>query len=146
MTTAPPPRLLLLFTTTGYEARGFAQAAQLLGIDVVLGSDRCHVLDDPWQDAAMPLRFERPHEAAQHIVDLARAQSLDAILPVGDTPLLTAALASQTLGLHYNSPDATVYSRNKFLMRQRLQAAGLRVPTFACFPLDADPQIGRAHV
>jgi biotin carboxylase len=67
---------MLLFTTTGYEAREFVQAAQQLGVDTVLGSDRCHVLDDPWQDGALPLRFERPQEAAQHILDYARSQPL----------------------------------------------------------------------
>ena len=134
------PRLMLLFTTTGYEAREFVQAAQQLGVDTVLGSDRCHVLDDPWQDGALPLRFEKPHEAAQHILDYARAQPLDAILPIGDTPVLTAALANQALGLWHNDPDAVAVSRNKFRMRQRLHAAGLRVPWFASFPLQADPR------
>lgn len=134
------PRLMLLFTTTGYEAREFVQAAQHLGVDTVLGSDRCHVLHDPWQDGALPLRFERPHEAAQHILDYARSQPLDAILPVGDTPVLTAALANQALGLGHNDPDAAAASRNKFLMRQLLRDAGLRVPWFACFPMQADPR------
>ena len=99
------PRLMLLFTTTGYEAREFVQAAQQLGVDTVLGSDRCHVLDDPWQDGALPLRFERPQEAAQHILDYARSQPLDAILPIGDTPVLTAALANQAL--HFQHHDST---------------------------------------
>jgi biotin carboxylase len=135
------PRLMLLFTTTGYEAREFVQAAQHLGVDTVLGSDRCHVLDDPWQDGALPLRFEKPHEAAQHILDYARSQPLDAILPVGDTPVLTAALANHALGLWHNDPAAAAASRDKFLMRQLLRAAGLRVPWFACFPMRADPRV-----
>src|SRR5215467_8045211 len=121
------PHLMLLFTTTGYEAREFVQAAQQLGVDTVLGSDRCHVLDDPWQDGALPLRFERPYEAAQHILDYTRAQPLDAILPIGDTPVFTAALANQALGLEHNDPDAAAASRNKFLMRQLLRAADLGV-------------------
>ena len=135
------PRLMLLFTTTGYEAREFVQAAQHLGVDTVLGSDRCHVLNDPWQDGALPLRFERPQEAAQHILDYARSQPLDAILPIGDTPVLTAALANHALGLQHNDPNAAAASRNKFLMRQLLRDAGLRVPWFACFPMQADPRI-----
>jgi biotin carboxylase len=135
------PRLMLLFTTTGYEAREFVQAAQQLGVDTVLGSDRCHVLDDPWQDGALPLRFERPEEAAQHILDYARTQPLDAILPVGDTPVLTAALANQALGFQHNVPSAAAASRNKFVMRQLLRDAGLRVPWFACFPMQADPRV-----
>jgi biotin carboxylase len=99
------------------------------------------VLDDPWQDGALPLRFERPREAAQHILDYARSQPLDAILPIGDTPVLTAALANEALHLQHHSPDAAAASRNKFLMRQLLRDAGLRVPWFACFPLQADPHI-----
>ena len=140
------PRLMLLFTTTGYEAREFVQAAQYLGVDTVLGSDRCHVLDDPWQDGALPLRFEKPHEAAQHILDYARSQPLDALLPVGDTPVLTAALANQALGLWHNDPDAAAASRNKFLMRQLLRAAGLRVPWFASFPMQADARVLQREV
>jgi len=132
---------MLLFTTTGYEAREFVQAAHQLGVETVLGSDRCHVLDDPWQDGALPLRFERPQEAAQHILEYARTQPLDAILPVGDTPVLTAALANQALGFQHNVPSAAAASRNKFVMRQRLRDAGLRVPWFACFPMQADPYV-----
>jgi biotin carboxylase len=135
------PRLMLLFTTTGYEAREFVQAAQQLGVDTVLGSDRCHVLDDPWQDGALPLRFERPQEAAQQILDYARSQPLDAILPIGDTPVLTASLANQALHLQHHSPRAAAASRNKFLMRQLLRDTGLRVPWFACFPMQAAPHI-----
>ena len=143
MTTPPStrPRLMLLFTTTGYEAREFVQAAHQLGVETVLGSDRCHVLDDPWQDGALPLRFERPQEAAQHILDYARTQPLDAILPIGDTPVLTAALATRSLGFQHNSPGAAAASRNKFVMRQLLRDAGLRVPWFACFPMPADPRL-----
>jgi biotin carboxylase len=105
----------------------------------VLGSDRCHVLDDPWQDGALPLRFAQPEEAARRIAEYAHSRPLRTIIPVGDTPLLTAALASAALGLQYNPPDAVAASRNKFLMRQRLLQAGLRVPRFACFPLQTDP-------
>ena len=132
---------MLLFTTTGYEVREFVQAAQQLGVDTVLGSDRCHVLDDPWQDGALALRFERPQEAAQHILDYARSQPLDAILPIGDTPVLTAALVNQALHFQHHSPDAAAASRNKFRMRQLLRDAGLRVPWFACFPKQADPHV-----
>ena len=140
------PRLMLLFTTTGYEAREFVQAAQHLGVDTVLGSDRCHVLNDPWQDGALPLRFERPQEAAQHIVDYARSQPLDAILPIGDTPVLTAALANQALHFQHHDPRAAAASRNKFLMRQLLRDAGLRVPWFASFPRQADPRVLQPEV
>ena len=134
-------RLMLLYTTTGYEAREFMRTAQQLGVETVLGSDRCDVLDDPWEDDAVPLRFERPQEAAQRIVDVAGQYPVTAILPVGDTPLLSAAKASRELGLLHNSPDAVLASRNKYLMRQRLQAVFAQVPSFRLFPMQTDPRV-----
>ena len=47
-------RAVLLFTTTGYQAAAFKEAAEKLGVALVAGSDRCHVLDDPWRDGAIP--------------------------------------------------------------------------------------------
>ena len=139
-------RLMLLYTTTGYEAREFVQAARHLGVELLLGSDRCDVLDDPWEDDAVALRFQRPEEAAGRIVDRVSLQPVDAILPVGDTPLLSAAQASRRLGMVHNSPDAVLASRNKYLMRRRLQAAGARVPAFKCFPMQTDPHLIRHEV
>ena len=134
-------RLMLLYTTTGYEAREFIRTTRQLGVETVLGSDRCDVLDDPWEDDAVPLRFERPREAAQRIADIAGQHPITAILPVGDIPLLSAAKASRELGLPHNSPGAVLASRNKYLMRQRLQAACAQGPSFKCFPMHIDPRI-----
>src|SRR5258707_287163 len=54
-------RVLLLATTTGYQTRAFEDAAAHLGVGLVYATDRCHTLEDPWQDQAIPIRF---HEAA----------------------------------------------------------------------------------
>ena len=51
------PRVLLLATTTGYQTRAFGEAAERLGVDLVYATDRCHVLEDPWRDRAIPIRF-----------------------------------------------------------------------------------------
>ena len=45
-------RVLLIGATTGYQTRVFADAAERLGYELVLATDRCHVLDDPWGDHA----------------------------------------------------------------------------------------------
>ena len=50
-------RVLLLATTTGYQTRSFGEAAERVGIKLVFATDRCHVLDDPWQDQAIPIHF-----------------------------------------------------------------------------------------
>lgn len=136
---AHPRRVMLLFATTGYEGRDFVDAARRLGVACVLGTDRCHVLEDPWGDGALPLRFQHPKQAARKIVAYARTSFLDAIIPVGDRPTVTAALASANLGLVHNPPDAAAACRNKYVARQRFQQAGLPVPWFARFPMAADP-------
>ena len=77
-------RVLLLFTTTGYNGRDFAEAARKLGLDCVLGTDRCRALEDPWRDGAIPLRFQHPRAAARRIARAARAKPIHAIVSVGD--------------------------------------------------------------
>ena len=92
-------RILLLFTTTGYNAQDFIEAARKLNFKVIPGTDRCDVLDDPWKDGALPLRFTRPSEAAQKILDYARNHPIDAIISVGDSTTIAGALATRKLRL-----------------------------------------------
>jgi ATP-grasp domain/L-amino acid ligase C-terminal domain 2/ATP-grasp N-terminal domain len=131
-------RLLLLGATTGYQTRVFAEAAERLGYELILATDRCHVLDDPWGDRAIALRFEDPAGAAQAIADQAR---VDGIVAVGDRPVYIAALAAERLGIPYNSPDSVAASRNKFLARERFRAAGLLVPEFQRVALADGPEL-----
>jgi biotin carboxylase len=142
---APTKRLLLLFSTTGYEADDFVAAARKLGVAYVFGTDRCHVMEDPWQDGAIPLRFEDPEGGARAILEYARTTPIHAIVAVGDRPTLTGALACQALGLPHNPPEAAEAARNKFTGRQRFQAAGLPVPPFARFAIDQDPREALCH-
>lgn len=142
-TSNPPPakhrRLLLLATTTGYQTRAFVEAAEKLGLDVVFGTDRCHVLEDPWRDGALPLRFEDPEGSAVRIGEYANTHRVDALVALGDRPTPTAARAGRALGLLHHPADAADICRDKFLSRERLRAAGLGVPGFQRFPLDSDP-------
>jgi biotin carboxylase len=131
--------LLLLFATTGYAADDFVAAARTLGVPYVFGTDRCHVMDDPWGDGALPVRFEDPDGGVRTILDYAATHPIRGIVAVGDRPTVVAARASQALGLLHNPPEAAEASRNKFLARQRFRAAGLRVPPFARYRIDLDP-------
>jgi hypothetical protein len=129
-------RLLLIGATTGYQTRVFAEAAERLGYELILATDRCHVLDDPWGDRAIALRFEDPLGAA---ATLAAETRIDGIVAVGDRPAYIAALAAERLGIPYNSPDSVAASRNKFLARERFRAAGLPVPEFRRVSLSEGP-------
>jgi biotin carboxylase len=132
-------RLLLIGATTGYQTRAFAAAAERLGYELALATDRCHVLDDPWGDRAIALRFEDPSGAA---AVLAAQAEVDGIVAVGDRPAYIAALAAERMGILYNSPASVAASRNKFLARERFHSAGLLVPEFHRVALTDGP--GRA--
>jgi len=126
-------RLLILSSKLGYQTRGFAEAARKLGVEVFFGSDRCHQLEDPWGDDAVPLHFERPEQAARIIIERARTMPVDAVLALGDRPTEAAARAARALGLTYNSPASVQACRSKLRQREILRAAGLPVPEFFSF-------------
>jgi len=128
-------RLLLLASKAGYQMRSFVEAAKRLGVDVTIGSDRCHQLDDPWSDGAVPLHFEQPEQAAQRLAEAVRTTPVRAILALGDRQTVTAAYAARILGLRYNSPESVENCRSKLRQREVLRDAGLPVPEFFSFPL-----------
>src|SRR5436309_15168960 len=105
-------RILIVAATTGYQTRVFAEAARRLGMEPALATDRCHVLEDPWGDHAIPVRFDDPYSAAEAI---AQAGPFDGIVAVADRPTLIAALAAERLGIAHNSPASVEAARNKFL-------------------------------
>ena len=138
-------RVLILSTTTGYQLRSFGEAASRAGIDLMFATDRCHRLDDPWRDAAVPVRFHEEDASLQAIVDAARARPVAGVIAVGDRPVVLAARAAHALGLRGNPPDAAAASVNKKLARAAFAAAGLPVPWFfeadAASDLAADPRV-----
>jgi biotin carboxylase len=123
-------RVLLLSTTTGYQLRSFDDAARRLGIELIFATDRCHELEDPWRDRAIPIRFHRPDESLEAIASHARQAPLEGILSVGDRPVLLAARAAERLGLPGHPPHAAAASSNKRETRARFARA---------VPLGANP-------
>ena len=138
-------RLLLLSTTTGYQAQQFRAAAGRLGIPLVLATDTCHAMDDPWGDGAISVRFQKPRESAGKIREFAQHQPIHGLVAIGDAPTVAAALIARDLSLRFHPPQAVELCRNKFLARQRYQQAGMRVPWYTRFKAASDPaQASRA--
>lgn len=129
------PRILLVAATTGYQTRSFAAAAQRHGIDVLLATDRCHILEDPWGDHAVPIRFQEPANAAESLAGV----SVAGIVAVADRPTSVAALAAEKLGLPFHPPGAVAACRDKHRMREIFAAAGLRVPQNFTVALAGNP-------
>ncbi|MYH28052.1 MAG: ATP-grasp domain-containing protein [Acidobacteria bacterium] len=132
------PRVLLVAATTGYQIRSFGVAAERLGAKLILATDRCHRLDDPWRDGAVPIRFHDEDAAVRAIAGAAAAAPFDAVLAVGDRPALIGALAARVLGLPAHPPAAVRVAGHKLKTRMRLRAAGLRTPWFRSIPVDRD--------
>ncbi len=132
-------RLLLLSTTTGYQAQQFRAAAERMAIPLVLASDTCHAMDDPWGDGAISVRFQKPRESAGKICEYAHHQPIHGVTAIGDAPTMTAALVARGLSLPFHSPEAVELCRNKFLARERYQQAGMRVPWYARFKVTSEP-------
>ena len=121
-------RLLLLSNTTGYQANAFREAAARVGVEITLATDRCHVLEDPWGDAAIPVKFHEPLESAKTIVAQTSKTPFDGVVAIGDAPTMTAAIAAERLGLKFHPPFAVEGAKNKWVARDRWAAAGLLVP------------------
>ena len=89
--------VLVLATTTGYQTRAFGDAAVRLGVDLVFATDRCHLIEDPWQDRALPIRFYDEDRSVAAIVEAARHRPIDGVIAVGDRPTVIAARVADAL-------------------------------------------------
>jgi len=127
----------LIAATTGYQTRAFAEAAERLGVDVTLATDRCHILEDPWRDRAVAVRFEEPEESARILAGLEPRP--DGIVAIADRTTHLAALAAQRLGVPWHAPEAVALCRNKNRMRAAFQNAGLLTPRNFAVPFDSYP-------
>src|SRR3954471_2666510 len=134
-------RVLVLATTTGYQTRAFGDAAERLGVQLVFATDRCHLIDDPGQDRAIPIRFHDEDASVAAIVDAAAAAPVDGILAVGDRPTAIAARVAEAFGLPWHTTGASAAARNKLLTRERLRDAGLPVPWFVPIALGSEVSI-----
>ena len=134
-------RVLLFATTTGYQTRTFGEAAERLGIELVFATDRCHMIEDPWRDAAIPIRFFDEDASVDAIVSAAANRPIDGLLVVGDRPTVIAARAAQALGLAWHPPEGAAVASNKLRTRERLRDAGLPVPWFRPFAVNEQPAV-----
>lgn len=119
-------RLLLFAETTGYQIRTFGDAVRRAGAELMLATNRCRHLDDPWGDHAIAVKFDRIAESLEAL----RGVACDGIAAVGDRPAILAAHAAEALGLPFHSAEAAHACHDKFRARSILQAAGLPVPCF----------------
>jgi biotin carboxylase len=130
------PNVLLIAGTTGYQTRAFEGAAERLGVDLVYATDRCHALDDPWRDGAIPVAFHDLDASLRAIVAGIGERAVGGVIALGDRQAVLGAYAAEALGLKGHPPHAARAAGSKLLSRGRFMAAGLAVPWFVSMPLD----------
>src|SRR3989442_12713442 len=108
----PQKRILLFAAKFGYQTRSFEEAAKKLGVALTYVTDRCHRLEDPWGDRALPVKFESPEEAAHDVMEQIRGAQIDGILAIGDRPVVAAAYAGRGMGIAYNHRPPVEARRN----------------------------------
>ena len=138
---AVPGRLLLLVPTQSYRADDFLAAARRLGVEVVVGTDRCHRIEEAFgpSEGLLSLDYRNPEEAAVEIEREAARRPISGVVPADDGTAVIAALALERLGLPRNPPAAARRTANKLAQREALSAAGLPVPRFRAFPIAGGP-------
>jgi biotin carboxylase len=117
----------------------FAAAADRLGIELVYATDRCDQLDDPWQDAAIPVRFHEEWRSVDSLLKALDQRPINGVLAVGDRPSVMAAQVARLLNLPGHPPDAAVAARDKRLAREKFRNAGLLVPNGFAVPMGVEP-------
>lgn len=112
----------------------------MLGVELVFVTDRCHQLDDPWGDRAIPVHFESADAAAYAVREAVRGQDIEGILALGDRPAVAAAYVARGLGIQHNHPASVEACRSKLRMREVFREAGLHTPWFRAVSIHPAPE------
>jgi biotin carboxylase len=126
-------------TTTTYRAGAFLEAAERLGVPVVVGSDRPQILSEANPAGNLTLNFLAPEEAVRTIVEFVRDYPIQAVVGVDDDSVMLSAIISEALGLLHHPVRSVSATRNKYRMREILAGAGLLSPRFWRCSIDEDP-------
>ncbi len=124
------PRVLILIPATTYRAEALLTAADRVGAEVVIGTNRRQALESLPGTATLTLDFADLDGTSRAIAAHHDEQPLDAILGPDEETMLLAAAAAADLGLAGNPPQAVATAGDKLLFRQRLDAAGLPGPKY----------------
>jgi biotin carboxylase len=133
-------RVLILIPTASYRAHDFMAAANRLGIEVIIGSERRQALSKLLPDSSLALNLQKPELSLKKIREFAKRNPLSAIVGVDEETVILAALASDAMRLSYNSVSSVRATRNKHLMREKISESGLRNPNFRVFSAESDPK------
>ena len=132
--------VVVILPTTTYRAKDFVSAAESLGMDLIVASERPPPFD--MGDRYLHIDCNNPTAAAKAIATRAELVDIDGVVAADDQGVLVAAETSAALGLPGNPPDAADATRNKATMRARLSRAEIDQPRFSALAPGTD--LGKA--
>ena len=127
-------------STSSYRAGAFLQAAEHLGVPVVVGCERPQVLATANPAGNLALDFPHPERAVATAVEYAANHPIQAVVAADDDGAVLGAMIARALGLRHNGVEAVRAARDKHGMRQVLAAAGIPTPRFERFAVSTDPR------
>lgn len=122
-------RVLVVLPTGSYRTHDFVAAAESLGVELAIASEEDPPLD--LGDRFVRVDCADPEAAAAAIVELADHTPIDAVVAADDAGVVTAAVASECLGLTHHPPAAAAATRDKLEMRRMLEVGEVPQPAFA---------------
>lgn len=123
------PRLLLIAPHGSYRTTAFMQAAQAMGVDVLLASEGKHSVISDYAEG-LHLNFRQQAMALEQILSAARQRPFAAILGTDDSTTALAAMASEQLGLPHNDPASVELTQRKDLARACLHQHKVSAPQY----------------
>lgn len=133
----PTPRLLLIAPHSSYRITPYLNAAQKLGVDVLVASTSEHSLVSAVADG-LRIDLENPRHTLTSILSAARKQPFLGVIATDDTTVTLAAQVAEALGLPHNPPAAVQLTQRKDLARARLEEQAVPVPWHQRIDLKAD--------
>ncbi|MEP6471132.1 MAG: ATP-grasp domain-containing protein, partial [Acidobacteriota bacterium] len=127
------PRVLLLLPTTTYRSHDFLEAARRLNVDVTVASEEPSAVEGLNPGGLLTMDFRDIGGCVRIARAFARTNPLDAVVGVDEDTAVAAAAISAALGLPANPSEAAAAARNKGVLRQRLDAAGVPTPRSRLF-------------
>ena len=125
------PRVLLLLPTSTYRSADYLRAAERLGVETIVASERPSTLESLNPSGLMTIDFRDPDDCERAARELARDGGVDAAVGVDEETAVAAARIAASLGLvRSNPPEAVAAARDKRILRERLIAAGLPSPVW----------------
>jgi biotin carboxylase len=129
-------RIVVILPSKTYRAGEFIRASEELGVELIVASEGDAPID--MGDRYIQIDCSDISGAARSIVTFGDTSPIDGVVAADDAGVVIAATAGQKLGLPANDPDAARATRDKALMRKRLERGEVPQPSWAALGLSDD--------